>query len=87
MSHGRLARSFFRLFTVFPPPPGLIVVVVVMQVDITLGILIASLTFFRFENGWSASLNGGAASSGAAVAVHKAAYDPRTEKKNAPWVV
>ena len=56
------------------------------QVDITLGILIASLTFFRFENGWRASLNGGAASSSATAAV-KAAYDPRTEKKNAPWVV
>lgn len=57
-----------------------------VQVDITLGILIASLTFFRFENGWRASLNGGAASSSANSAV-KATYDPRTEKKNAPWVV
>ncbi|CAM9503476.1 unnamed protein product [Ectocarpus sp. 13 AM-2016] len=55
-------------------------------VDITLGILVASLTFFRFENGWRASLNGGAGSGNTAAAV-KAAYDPRTEKKNAPWVV
>lgn len=56
-------------------------------VDITLGILIASLTFFRFENGWRASLNGGAASSSPS-AVVKAAYDPRTEKKkSAPLFV
>lgn len=62
------------------------------QVDITLGILIASLTFFRFENGWRASLNGANASMHHhhmhhTAGVAKAAYGPRAEKKNAPWVV
>lgn len=56
--------------------------------DITLGILIASLTFFRFENGWRASMNGGSASGGSGTALAaKTAYDARTEKKNRPWVV
>lgn len=60
--------------------------------DITLGILIASLTFFRFENGWRASLNGANASMHHhhmhhTAGVAKAAYGPRAEKKNAPWVV
>lgn len=62
------------------------------QVDITLGILIASLTFFRFENGWRASLNGANASMHHLHHHHtpgsaKGAYGPRAEKKNAPWVV
>eukprot|EP00903_Cladosiphon_okamuranus_P015900 g14685.t1 len=59
-------------------------------VDITLGILIASLTFFRFENGWRASLNGVNASMHHmhhTPGVTKAAYGPRAERKNAPWIV
>lgn len=32
-------------------------------------------------------MNGGGGGANAAAAAVKAAYDPRTEKKNAPWVV
>ncbi|CAM9418222.1 unnamed protein product, partial [Phaeothamnion confervicola] len=47
-------------------------------VDVALGILVAALSFFRFENGWSAGANGGPAATRGPPPVR---YDPLTEKK------